>query len=96
MPTINQLSTIGEVTSADQIPTYDESNGDARKMSVLQLQDYFEDNLEFEFVQYSASSANGSVATTLGSVGPTGSTAGNPQGWVKVKISGVDRYIPFW
>lgn len=47
MPTINQLSSIGEVTSADQIPTYDESNGDARKMSVLQLQDYMQDNLSF-------------------------------------------------
>lgn len=40
--------------------------------------------------------ANGSTATTLGSVGPTGSTAGNPQGWMRVDINGTDRYIPYW
>ncbi len=40
--------------------------------------------------------ANAAVATTLGSVGPTGSTAGNPQGWMRVDINGTDRYIPYW
>lgn len=40
--------------------------------------------------------ANGSVATTLGSVGPTGSTAGNPQGWLRISVAGTDRYIPYW
>lgn len=40
--------------------------------------------------------ANAAVATTLGSVGPTGSTAGNPQGWMRIDIAGTDRYIPFW
>lgn len=40
--------------------------------------------------------ANAAVATTLGSVGPTGSTAGNPQGWMRVSVAGTDRYIPFW
>lgn len=40
--------------------------------------------------------ANAAVAVTLGSVGPTGSTAGNPQGWLRVNIAGTDRYIPFW
>ena len=68
MPTINQLSSIGEVTSADQIPTYDESNGDARKMSVLQLQDYMQDNLSFPGV---ASNASGVTYNPAG----TGATA---------------------
>jgi len=40
--------------------------------------------------------ANAAVATTLGSVGPTGSTAGNPQGWMRIDINGTDRYMPFW
>jgi hypothetical protein len=40
--------------------------------------------------------ANGSVATTLGSVGPTGATAGNPQGWEKIIVNGTARYRPFW
>jgi len=40
--------------------------------------------------------ANGSVAVSLGGVGPVGSTAGNPQGWLEISVSGVNRYIPFW
>jgi hypothetical protein len=40
--------------------------------------------------------ANGAVATTLGSVGPTGSTAGNPQGWMRINVGGTDRFIPYW
>ena len=47
-------------------------------------------------IRYTNSTANGAVATTLGSVGPTGSTAGNPQGWLRVSIAGTDRYVPFW
>lgn len=40
--------------------------------------------------------ANAAVAVTFGGVGPTGSTAGNQQGWMRVDINGTDRYIPFW
>jgi hypothetical protein len=40
--------------------------------------------------------ANGTVATTLGSTGPSGSTAGAPRGWMPVSINGTTRYIPFW
>lgn len=39
--------------------------------------------------------AGAAVAVTLGN-GPTGSTAGNPQGWFKVNINGTLRYTPFW
>ena len=42
-----------------------------------------------------ASAANGSVATTLGSVGPSGS-ATTVQGWFAIQIDGVNRYIPYW
>jgi len=45
---------------------------------------------------YSNYTSNGSVATTLGSVGPTGSTAGNPTGWITVSIGGTNHYVPFW
>jgi hypothetical protein len=64
MPTINQLSSIGEVTSADQIPTYDESNGDTRKMSVLQLQDYIETNLDIADVGF-LQAGTGAVERTV-------------------------------
>lgn len=40
--------------------------------------------------------ANAAVAVTFGGVGPTGSTAGNAQGWLRISVAGTDRYIPFW
>ena len=46
MPTINQLSLIGDVQSGDAIPVFDESNGDARRMSVGQLEAYMQTNLD--------------------------------------------------
>lgn len=39
--------------------------------------------------------ANGSVATTLGSLGPTGSNT-TVQGWFTIKINGTTRYIPYF
>lgn len=38
---------------------------------------------------------NGAVATALTSVGPTGA-ATTVQGWLRVKVDGVTRYIPFF
>lgn len=40
--------------------------------------------------------ANAAVAVTLGSTGCTGTTAGAPQGWMRIDIAGTDRFIPFW
>ena len=42
MPTINQLASISQVNGSAQIPVYDQNNGDARKMSVNTLLDYFQ------------------------------------------------------
>ena len=39
--------------------------------------------------------ANGSVATAMSSVGPTGA-ATTIQGWFLIQNGGVDRYVPFW
>lgn len=47
-------------------------------------------------LRYTNATANGTVATTLGSKGPTGSTAGDPVGWMRWSINGTDRYTPFW
>lgn len=49
-----------------------------------------------ETLKYASGTANGSVATTLGSVGPVGSTAGNPLGWLRVNVGGTDRFVPYW
>jgi hypothetical protein len=47
-------------------------------------------------IKYVNGTANAAVAVTFGAVGPTGSTAGNQQGWVRIDIGGTDRYIPYW
>ena len=40
--------------------------------------------------------ANAAVAVLFGAIGPTGSTAGNAQGWIRIDVAGTDRYIPYW
>jgi hypothetical protein len=47
-------------------------------------------------IRYTNGTANGTVATTLGSVGPTGANAGNPLGWMRININGTDRFVPYW
>ena len=47
-------------------------------------------------IKYTNGTANAAVAVTFGAVGPTGSTAGNQVGWLRVNIGGTDRYIPYW
>jgi hypothetical protein len=42
MPTINQLPTISQISGGDQIPVYVPNNGDARKVSITQLLQYFQ------------------------------------------------------
>jgi hypothetical protein len=42
MPTINQLSGISQVSGGDLLPIYVPNNGDARKVSVSQLLQYFQ------------------------------------------------------
>jgi hypothetical protein len=42
MPTINQLSGISQLSGGDLIPVYVPNNGDARKVSVTQLLQYFQ------------------------------------------------------
>jgi hypothetical protein len=42
MPTINQLSGISQVSGGDLLPIYVPNNGDARKVSITQLLQYFQ------------------------------------------------------
>ena len=42
MPTINQLSPLTQVSGGDQIPVYVPNNGDARRVSISQLLQYFQ------------------------------------------------------
>lgn len=46
MATINQLSSVDSLQNGDQIPVYDQSNGDARKASMSTLLSYIESNIE--------------------------------------------------
>jgi hypothetical protein len=42
MPTINQLSGVSQVSGGDLLPVYVPNNGDARKVSITQLLQYFQ------------------------------------------------------
>jgi hypothetical protein len=42
MPTINQLPSLSQISGGDQIPVYVPNNGDARKVSITQLLQYFQ------------------------------------------------------
>jgi hypothetical protein len=45
MATINQLSSVDTLQGGDQIPVYDQSNGDARKASMTTLLQYIDSNI---------------------------------------------------
>ena len=47
-------------------------------------------------LKYANGVANAAVAVLFGAIGPTGSTAGNAQGWIRIDVAGTDRYIPYW
>lgn len=63
MPQINQLSAVDQLTGGDNLPVFDTSNGDARKVSVSTLLAYMQANLSFSSAapdtQYAAPSATG-------------------------------------
>lgn len=42
MPTINQLSLLSQVSPGDQIPVYSTINGDARRLPISALLEYFQ------------------------------------------------------
>lgn len=59
MTDINRLSALGEVSAGDQIPVYAPNSGDARRMSVSQLQAFILGSLLPEVKQNAAPSATG-------------------------------------
>lgn len=73
MTTINRLSAVDSLEGGDQLPIYDQGNGDARKASLSLLLSWMQSSLSFSGVppyttQRSAPSATGfNVAITDGS-----------------------------
>ena len=72
MPQIINLSPIGDVQPGDQLPAFDESNGDARRMSVAQMQTYMQNNLnmpdnsdEVSFLQAGTGASSRTVQSKL-------------------------------
>jgi hypothetical protein len=47
MPTINKLPLLDTISGGDQLPVYSPNAGDARRMSINSLVDYFQDTLVF-------------------------------------------------
>lgn len=66
MTDINNLSTVSSVAAGDQIPIYQASNGDDRRVSVNTLSTYIEGLISFtddKITEYSAPSATGFTVT---------------------------------
>ena len=66
MPTINQLPLLSTLSSGDQIPVYNTVNGDARRLSVNSLLQFFQANFaapEFA-VQFATPGTGFSIAIT--------------------------------
>lgn len=62
MATINQLAQIDSLSSADQVPIYSASNGDARKASINQLAAFLQTQIaaqDDKTTQYAAPSSSG-------------------------------------
>ena len=76
MPTINQLSTLNEVTSADKLIVYSNDNGDARKASINTVREF----MEGSFVDVEAAtitlSSYSKVSTVLVANLPAAAVAG--------------------
>lgn len=62
---------------------------------VLESQPELDAVLRGNAVRNDQVAANGSVATTITSLGPTGAQT-TIQGWLVSSIGGALRYIPFW
>lgn len=81
MPTINQLSGISQVSGGDLLPVYVSNNGDARKVSITQLLQYFQQTF-----------ASPTVATNLYTPGTgfniTVSTPTSEQQWMVIQPAG--------
>ena len=81
MPTINQLSGISQVSGGDLLPVYVSNNGDARKVSISQLLQYFEQTF-----------ASPTVATNLYTPGTgfniTVPTPTSEQQWMVIQPAG--------
>ena len=70
MTTINRLSALDELVSADLLPVYSSANGDARKASMSVIKEYIEDGLtaaDDKVTQYEAPSATGFTVTVTDS-----------------------------
>ena len=73
MPTINQLNSIDTPSGSDLLPLYSQTNGDARKLSLSNLQQWLIDNApaassssQPQFItQYAAPSATGFTVQIL-------------------------------
>jgi hypothetical protein len=70
MPTINKLTSVSTLTTSDQVPIYDATNGDARRASLALLRSFCQSGVtaaDDKITQYAAPSATAfSVQVTDG------------------------------
>lgn len=63
MPQINQLSQTSQISNGDLMAIFSTDNGDARKVSMSSLKDFFATSSSGDIVQYSAPSSTGFTTT---------------------------------
>jgi hypothetical protein len=90
-PIARQLNFIGSANATLRIGGYCMLEFATRQEALI-----FLDSGAFPMPTSPQTVANGAVATTLGSVGPTGANAGNPLGWTRIYVAGTARYQPYW
>lgn len=76
MPTINQLSTLNEVTSADKLIVYSNDNGDARKASINTVREFMEGSFTDVAADTITLSSYAKVSTVLVANLPSAAVAG--------------------
>lgn len=76
MPTINQLSTLNEVSSADKLIVYSNDNGDARKASINTVREFMEGSFNDVAADTITLSSYSKVLTVLVANLPSATVAG--------------------
>ena len=86
MPTINQLPLLGQVSPGDQVPVYSPNNGDARRLPVSALLQYFQQT----FASHTLATNVYTPGTGFNVAVPTPIAA---QQWMLIQPAGTVRYF---
>jgi hypothetical protein len=99
MPTINQLSTVTQVSGGDQFPLYVTSQGDARRCSVTTMITYMQANFS-NVVAATVQTTPSTFAQLPNAVGNTGARAfitdGSTTTFAATVAGGGSNFVPVY